>query len=131
MQRLLALSRALDSFGFDEQASACLRLSDSGSIVFKNESLQWQQWAVDAGAKCEQLASLEEYDSWMSSKTAALRAFDDLALPSSPSPPLMFDLLDGSINCIVGNSITKVCCLQLFIFYHSCYCRISVCCNLL
>ncbi len=116
MQRLLALSRALDSFGFDEQALACSRLLDSGSIAFKDESLQWQQWAVDAGAKCEQSASLDEYDSWMSSKTAALRAFDDLALPSSPSPPLMFDLLDRSINCDVGNSITKVCRLRIICY---------------
>ncbi len=107
MQRLSALSRALDYFGFDEQSAVCLRLLESGSIAFKDDSLQWQQWAVDADGKSQETVSLEEYDNWMRSRAAALQAFDELALPTSPSPPLMFDLLDTSIP-IVGNALTKV-----------------------
>jgi len=53
MNRLQALLRALDSFGFEEQATACRRLADSGSIAFKDDSIQWQQWSVDASGKVE------------------------------------------------------------------------------
>jgi hypothetical protein len=103
MQRIRALARALDSFGFDEQAASCTRLLESGSIAFKDESLQFQQWAVDVDGKSEESVSLEEYDSWTRSRAAALQAFDDLALP----PPFMFDVLDPSAPA-VGNSLTKV-----------------------
>ena len=107
MNRLQALYLALESFGFEEQATACRRLADSGSIAFKDDSIQWQQWSVDASGKVEDEASMEEYDSWMHSRWAALQAFEAIALPSSPPPPLMFDELGDEIPA-VGNSLTKV-----------------------
>ncbi len=86
MNRLQALYRALESFGFEEQATACRRLIDSGTIAFKDDSYLWQQWSVDASAKIEDEATIEEYDSWMQSRSAALEAFEAIALPSSPPP---------------------------------------------
>jgi hypothetical protein len=107
MNRLQALFRALDSFGFEEQAAACRRLFDSGTIAFKGDSLLWQQWSIDVSGRNDEEASLDEYDTWMRSKSAALEAFESVGLPASPPPPLYFDELGDEIPA-VGNSFTKV-----------------------
>jgi len=105
MQRLSALVRALESFGFDEQSSVCRRLCDSGTIAFKDDSTLWQQWAVNAQERGEKPLGFEEYDSWMRSRNAALAAWDEIALPIQP-PPLMFDALVVNTPA-AGNSLTK------------------------
>jgi hypothetical protein len=106
MQRLPALARALELFGFDEQSSACLRLHNSGSTAFKDESPQWQQWAVNAEVQGYKSASFDEYDSWIHSRNVALSAWNELAQPMPSTPPLMFDLL-VELTPAAGNSLTK------------------------
>ncbi len=41
---------------------------------------------MDVGGKIEDVASIEEYDSWMQSRSAALQVFEAIALPYSPPP---------------------------------------------
>ncbi len=108
MQRLPALARALESFGFDEQSSLCVRVFEFGSTAFKDQSLQWQQWAVNAQENGEKNASFDDYDSWMRCRSAALSAWDKLALPMPCPPPLLFDSLAENTPA-PGNSLTKVC----------------------
>jgi hypothetical protein len=117
MDLLSALSHILDSFGFDEQASACRRLQESGSVAFKDESIQWQQWALDAEAKTGSTVSFQEYDLWARSRSTVLKIFDQLAMPMSITPPLMFDIL-GTTTESSGNSFTKVLCPQLIAHHH-------------
>ena len=108
MQRLPALARALESFGFDEQSSVCVRVFEFGSTAFKDQSLQWQQWAVNAQENGGKNASFDDYDSWMRCRSAALSAWDKLALPMPCPPPLLFESLAESTPA-PGNSLTKVC----------------------